>query len=310
MNDVDEVAGFRYYCSEECQENDSKVQKKCRATNSEETDEPGCGRYVTEDNPLADCFRDCGKMKFCSDCAEGKGISVDDPSGEDPWWWCSKECKRLDDKDYPDEEYHKYDKADPKPGEDNAGGDDDDEGPQTKKPDGTQCENVKCKHTFNNSTRKRAQCHNPNCLKNRDFCKPCTITKSDPENGYWLRKPDRWFCDEDCIDVIEKPLEAASAVADAAAEEANQRGIDEIRRRREAATARAKEEAQKATKPKETAAVTKAAEEEATKADNDDDDARKLAAAAAFKRDEEKAKKKRTDAVKLAKAGMLPRTRK
>lgn len=248
VDDDDEEEGFRYYCSKECQKNDSAEQTTCRPTNSKETDEPGCGREVTEANNLQICQRTaCGKRRFCKECSFGydqkgnrtklKGKSLSN-GGDTSWWWCSKECKRLDDEVQGDRaKWRKYE-------DDDDDEDDDSPPPTTKKSAGKECQNEKCKKTFNDKT-KRAECKNPDCMDNRDFCEPCTHKFSKPPNGWWVKNPeqkipDRWFCSKRCRDAIEIPLDAATEAAEAAEQKARTQKIQDRKKKEAEAAAKAK----------------------------------------------------------------------
>lgn len=204
--------GPRFYCSRGCLKNDKEdvdddedddgdTQVRCRAQTSVEEDEPGCGQKFTKASPRAICARQCGKRKFCIDCVEGidengntieaKGIKVSDPEDGGYWFYCSEECQRLDDKEDEGNAESSGKLSSEKPG--NSEEDDKDEKKddpnaevaseederyppskpgQAKNPDGTHCQNKFCGKAFN-KTKKRLQCGNPDCVKNKNYCIGC-----------------------------------------------------------------------------------------------------------------------------------------
>ncbi|QDS77783.1 hypothetical protein FKW77_005383 [Venturia effusa] len=233
----DEVeAGYRWYCSKSCfrkdkedgNKDDNDTQVRCRSQTSKEDDEPGCGRKFTWQNMRVGCSRECGKKKFCVDCVNGivengndikrKGIRIDDEEDDTGgyWFYCSKECKRLDDKETEKGNGEASGKpTDGKPGTDKKSGDDgasDSSSDPDEPHDENHCQNKFCGKPFS-KTKKRRQCENPNCVKNKSYCIGCTNktslakSKGEKPSGRWTQNPEKWYCCKECRQPFENQLE-------------------------------------------------------------------------------------------------------
>ncbi|KAE9986789.1 hypothetical protein EG327_004158 [Venturia inaequalis] len=280
VEDENVEGGVRWYCSSECSGKDKKdgnddgnKQVRCRSKTSKEQDVPGCGRKFTEENEPYECKRECGRDTFCGECADGinkdkrrikaKGYKVYDKSDDKGfYYYCSEECRDLDLDQFGGVEGLGYGPADPKPAADDDDDDDDDEEEykdyynevpsdddekyppsqpgQAKNPDGTHCQNKVCAKPFNDK-RKPRKCENPDCVKNKGYCKSCTTKTStatnEKQSGRWTVKPKKWFCCDECRKPIWKQLMAEEKAGQT--EEREKRAADEAERERKAEKAAA-----------------------------------------------------------------------